>query len=372
MLAARVAVARSRGHVRRPVVLTGARSTVSVVVPCYKYGHYLPGCVRTITDQAGVDVEVIIVDDCSPDDSAEVAARLAAADGRVRLIRHERNQGHIATYNNGLAAATGDFVALVSADDLLTPGALGRAVALMQAEPSVGFVYGRPVRFSDRVPYVRTTTKYWITWRGQDWLAQRCRSGYNVIASPEVVMRTSLMRKLGGYRADLPHSGDLEMWLRAATTADVGFVVGADQALYRVHDANMHKTMFDSGQDSGKLIDLEQRAASFAAVLDEPNDWSPIIETLSRTARRTLAVQALNYANYAFARGFRAFPVDQFEELADGLDPGAAATSAGRALSRRKAHGMSGFSIHPLWAPRAAWMRAEEVLRRRRRAWVGV
>lgn len=75
----------------------GRRPTVSVVMPCYRYGHFLPGAVRSVLDQTDVDAEVLIVDDASPDDSGEVAEALAAADPRVRVLRHAENKGHIAT-----------------------------------------------------------------------------------------------------------------------------------------------------------------------------------------------------------------------------------------------------------------------------------
>ena len=52
----------------------GSRPTVSVVIPCYRYGRFLPACVQSVLDQDGVDVRVLIIDDASPDDSAEVAA----------------------------------------------------------------------------------------------------------------------------------------------------------------------------------------------------------------------------------------------------------------------------------------------------------
>src|SRR5262245_16993901 len=127
-------------HVRIPE--PSRRVPVSVVIPCYNYGHYLPDAVGSALSQDGVEVEVVIVDDKSTDNSAEVAAALAAGDPRVRLIRHETNLRHIATYNDGLDAVTGDYVLLLSADDLLTPGALHRAAQLMEAEPTVGMVYG--------------------------------------------------------------------------------------------------------------------------------------------------------------------------------------------------------------------------------------
>ena len=72
----------------------------------------------------------------------QTARLLAARDKRVKVLVHEQNAGHIATYNDGLAVATGDYVALLSADDLLTRDSLTRAVALMEHHPRVGFVYG--------------------------------------------------------------------------------------------------------------------------------------------------------------------------------------------------------------------------------------
>ncbi|MGO4433768.1 glycosyltransferase family 2 protein, partial [Paenarthrobacter sp. RAF9] len=137
----------------RPVPAS-APPTVSVVVPCYNYGHYLPQAVGSALAQEGVDVEVIVVDDASTDGSAAVAWRLASSDPRISVVHHATNQGHIATYNDGLARAGGRYVTLLSADDLLAPGALARAAALMEANPRVGMVYGLPKDFTDQPPAV--------------------------------------------------------------------------------------------------------------------------------------------------------------------------------------------------------------------------
>src|ERR1700738_5097729 len=106
-------------------------SSVSVVIPCYNYGHFLEEAVGSaLTGQDGVDVRVLIIDDASPDDSAQQAHRIAAADPRVEVRVHETNKRHIATYNEGLLEwADGVYVALLSADDRLAPGAPGRAGA---------------------------------------------------------------------------------------------------------------------------------------------------------------------------------------------------------------------------------------------------
>src|SRR5664280_1311382 len=229
----------SRATLVAPKAVTvTAAATVTVVIPCYNYGRYLPAAVASVTGQEGVSVDVIIVDDASTDSSADVAAALVAHDPRIRLIAHERNRGHIVTYNDGLNAANGEYCVLMSADDLLAPGALNRATSVMQAEPTVGMVYGTAVPFTDVPPATLATVQAWGLWAGADWLALRCERAVNTIRSPEVVVRTSIQRIAGGYRADLPQTADHEMWMRLASLADVGRVIGPDQAYYRVHGMN--------------------------------------------------------------------------------------------------------------------------------------
>jgi hypothetical protein len=285
--------------IQRPPATPAVRATVSVVVPCYNYGHYLPTCVASILDQPGVDVDVLIIDDASPDGSAEVAHRLAGQDARVRVVAHERNAGHIATYNEGLALATGQYTLLLSADDLLTPGALARAAAAFEAHPGVGLVYGDRIPLEgDVLPAPRTDAAAWRVWPGRDWFAQVCRLGRNVVASPEVVVRTEVQRRVGGYRADLPHSGDLEMWLRVAARSDVARVLGADQAYYRQHPASMSRSIYYPRL----MADLEGRRDAFGSVLGElpAGSWA---RRCRADAARALADDALRLIRWQEVAG---------------------------------------------------------------------
>src|SRR4051794_21194045 len=119
-------------------------ASFSVVIPCYRYGHFLEEAVSSVLDdQDGVDVRALIIDDASPDDSAEVAQKIAGRDNRVEVVVHEANKGHLATYNEGLLEwADGDYSVLLSADDRLTPGALRRAGDLLDKHPDVAFAFG--------------------------------------------------------------------------------------------------------------------------------------------------------------------------------------------------------------------------------------
>lgn len=275
-----------------------SRPTVSVVIPCYRYGRFLRDCVRSVLDQDEVDVRVLIIDDASPDDSPEIAACLAAEDDRVEARLHAANRGHIETYNEGLLGwAEGRYSVLLSADDLLTPGALARATSVLDANPSAGFVYGHVLRWRDNEPrpVARTTPSGMKVWNGADWLQRVCRLSHSVISSPEVVVRTSLQQQIGGYLSSLPHTGDIEMWMRFAVHGDVAFIRGVDQAYYRAHGQNMTV-------ERVPLVDLHQRKAAYDAIFDSHSSGIAHAGRLRREVNRTLAKEALWIACRAYDR----------------------------------------------------------------------
>lgn len=360
----RLACARSGGRLA-PVQPGPARAPrVSVVIPCYNYGHYLAECVGSVLGQEDVDVDVIVVDDASADGSGEVAEAIASASaGRVRVLRHERNRGHIATYNDGLAEVEGDYVTLLSADDLLSPGSLGRATALLEANPTVGLAYGRAVSFTDAPPTARTRATGWAIWTGRDWLAERYRQGRNPIRSPEVVLRADVQREIGGYRPGLPHSGDLEMWIRAAAVADVGYVGGADQAWYRVHEENMHSTAFRSGERDGMVTDMGERLRAFESATDSIAGRVAASDALMASARKALALEAITLALRAYYWGIaEEWPVEDLATFALGAYPEATRLPQWRALSSQR-RGLGRSRRNPLSLGHEAVLRAKSVTR---------
>ena len=125
-------------------------NTVDVIIPCYNYGRYLRECVHSVVCQTGVGVRVLVIDDASSDETPEIGWQLAGSHGAVQFRRHAVNRGHIATYNEGLLEwASGEYVVLLSADDMLAPGSLGRAVRILNQNPNVGMVYGRTIHFRE-------------------------------------------------------------------------------------------------------------------------------------------------------------------------------------------------------------------------------
>lgn len=318
------------GGRRVPCTPLTRRPTVSVVIPCHNYARFVGAATASVLTQTAVDVDVLIIDDCSTDGTRRVAEALADANPQVRVVIHERNLGHVATYNEGIAEARGDYLVLLSADDLLAPGSLARAAALLDAHPSVGLAYGGVVMFEgEPVPAAREAVDGWTIWKGRDWLEERCRGGGNNVCSPEVVMRTSVQRHIGEYRAELPHTGDMEMWMRAATVADVGRIDGADQAFYRVHSESLSHALCPGPKD-----DLRARHDAFASVLAWPSAVSGA-DGLYVQARRALAVGALRQASEGCAT-LAPDDIDELEAFALEMFPAANETSEWLELELRR------------------------------------
>ncbi len=272
---------------------------VDVVIPCYNYSHFLQECVESVLWQADVDARVLILDDCSPDNTPEVGMALASRDTRVTYRRHTTNMRHIATYNEGIDWAGGDLFLLLSADDYLLPGALGRAAELMRNYPDVGLAFGNALiaepngTMKRADPLGDNNVHPMQILSGRQFM--RLSGARNLVPTPTAVVRTGLQKQVGGYKKELPHAGDMEMWLRLASHAGVGFI-NADQAVYRQHASNMSLKYY--GENI--LSDLLQRKMAFDMLFSQATDSLREDEILRRFLARDLGKQALQQAGIAF------------------------------------------------------------------------
>lgn len=93
---------------------------LSVVVPCYNVEKHVENCIRSIMRQSYRNIEIICVDDASPDGSIEILKRLSQEDDRIRIIRYEKNRGLFHARLTGIAAANGEYIAFVDSDDYVS------------------------------------------------------------------------------------------------------------------------------------------------------------------------------------------------------------------------------------------------------------
>lgn len=108
---------------------------VSVIVPCYNHGRFLGDCLESVLAQSYREMEVLVVDDCSTDNTRQVIAEFMERDSRVRLITHERNLGLSLSRNHAMAEAAGEWVGFCDADDMWLPQKLTRQLEVLRNDP---------------------------------------------------------------------------------------------------------------------------------------------------------------------------------------------------------------------------------------------
>lgn len=219
---------------------------VSVVIPAWNARRHIAEAIRSVLDQTTGDLEVVVVDDGSDDDTADVA--WAAADDRCVVVR-QPHRGTGATRNAGLALARGTFVAHLDADDLWPPGRLAALVAPLQADPELEATFGTAVEFADPdappTAHVETTAR-------------------PVRAATTGMVRRAAHDRIGGFRTLL--TGDQIDWTARAVEAGLRHVtIDAVVLRRRIHATNnSHRFPSSGGTERLALLRemLQRRRAS--------------------------------------------------------------------------------------------------------------
>lgn len=293
-------------------------ASVDVAIPCYQHGRFLRDCVESVLRQGIEEVRVVVIDNASTDESVEVARQLAREDARVELVVHPRNLGPHASFNEGVDKASADYFMVLCADDLLTPGSLARAIAIMEQHPELSFAYGTDIHWqTGRSP--PTTGDMGAPWRissGSDFIRQCCRNPERYIAAGMVLVRTSMQKAAGHYRTELPHTDDFEMLLRLACHGAVAFTP-ALQGIKRVHGTNRTEDFLVE-----RTRDLVERLAALDSFFGREGQVLPNAERLRRLGRRSISERAYWCGVKDLVRGRKS--AAELLKLAVRLDPSVA------------------------------------------------
>jgi glycosyltransferase involved in cell wall biosynthesis len=275
-------------------------SAIDIVVPCYNYGRFLRCCVESVLEQSHRALRVLIVDDASDDETQDVACQLAERDSRVSVRRHAENRGHIATYNEGIEWAASEYMLLLDADDFLLPGALDRAIAALDANQDVGLAWGAAISYRSGDPSpepIPDATGVEANVLDANAFILSLEYG-NCVPQSAAIVRTDVQKRLGGYRSELPHAGDLEMWLRFTLYSKV-IELKCPQCIYRRHQSNM-------SLGYSRESDLEQCKLAFRVHYQEIRQRLPDGAALEQSIRFRLALKCLFLAKVAFREGRKA------------------------------------------------------------------
>ena len=203
-------------------------SAVSVVITCYNQARFLGEAITSVLGQSCAPGEVLVIDDGSKDDTAEVVARYP-----VVHYLPQANQGVVAARNNGWRKSTGDYIVLLDGDDRLLPHALEVGLKSLQSSDGCGFAYGRCGQIDaagEPLPHTSPAPA------GEDHYAALLRS--NDIWMPgQVMFRRATLEMLGGFDAEFDHGSDHDLYLRIARSYPVH---SHDQVVaeWRQHNTN--------------------------------------------------------------------------------------------------------------------------------------
>ncbi|PJM74070.1 glycosyltransferase [Bifidobacterium primatium] len=125
---------------------------ISIVIPAYNAEPYLADCLESVLSQSFADIEVIIVDDCSKDNTIDIAHEFEHKDKRVRLIRHETNEGTLRARKTGTLASSGSYVLYLDPDDSYVDGCFARLMEEQKRSPAQILHFGVAINATDDVP----------------------------------------------------------------------------------------------------------------------------------------------------------------------------------------------------------------------------
>jgi len=268
---------------------------VSVLLPVFNAADYVSASIRSVLNQTFRDWELIVIDDGSTDDSAEVIRHAIGSDCRVRFISRA-NVGFARTLNEMLEIASGELIARLDADDEALPERIAMQVRFMDTHPDCVVVGGGVIHIdADGDPL-----SIELYPERHDEIEQRMLSGGGGIIHPSVMARAEPMRRCGGYARDCPVVEDQDLWLRLALH---GRLANLPQPLirYRVHAGNMS---FTGAEPAGRRLAEVLRRAHRDRNLEPPitGDWVgvPLVDDWDR--RRQWAWSAIAFGYFSTAR----------------------------------------------------------------------
>ena len=283
--------------------------TVSVIVPNYNHARFLPQRIETILAQTFEDLELILLDDCSTDESRSILRRYAS-DPRVRMEFNEANSGSVfRQWNKGVRLARGEYIWMAESDDYADKRLLERLVSVLEREPAAGFVYCRSWRVTEDNTVDGFGDWYLDLVDPHRWKADFCVDGREqfpgyfgrccvVPNASAALFRKMTFERIGGADENFHVCGDWKVWAAMALAGKVAFV-NEPLNYYRLHKASVFHR---SGRDASNVVEsldvvrwiLDQVTLPGSVLADiyqwQADGWVPAVMSLRIPVRVKMAI----------------------------------------------------------------------------------
>jgi glycosyltransferase involved in cell wall biosynthesis len=264
----------------------------SVILPVYNNAAFVLEAIHSILAQTYTDFELIVIDDGSTDGSTFLISQIL--DPRVIKIFHNTNRGLIASLNEGLKKANGEYIVRMDSDDISTPDRLAVQIAFMDQNPLIDVCGAAFTSSNGGSIKVNPASHDEI----KTWLLFHC-----CICHPAIIMRNSMIRRLGiQYDSNYPHAEDYELWNRLAFQVQMANLP-INVLYYRQHNgqvSNQHKAIQDA---TARRIRQRQFSKLGLELSDEENQI--MLDILE------FKINPYDYDSYTRALGFANWVLDQ-------------------------------------------------------------
>jgi len=228
-----------------------------VIVPLYNYRKYIGYCIQSILNQDYNNFELIIIDDCSVDDSYKTAKKFEGKDNRVKVIKLDKNYGYSKAKNEGIIRSKGEYIVTIDADDMMTKNSLSvRIKAILKYK--VQFVYANAYFVKDDIGLKEC-------YKINNHRINKSLNLYNIHAQ-SVMMCRNVYKEYGLYDENLRSRSDREMWWRlfGKTEKDkkkvTTYYVDKPVAYYRFHRYSMWRKRKRKSELDEKVIRMSEEA----------------------------------------------------------------------------------------------------------------
>jgi len=191
---------------------------VSVIIPTYNSAPFIRDCVASIRRNTYTEVETVIVDDGSPDNTLEVIDNL---DTEITLVK-QANAGRGSARNNGVNHASGELIAFLDHDDLLEETSIEERVQYLSAHPEKGWVFTDAMEYNSQRDLGLYLDQFpWLDLK-KDQFIQLLRGIYPLTST--IMVRTPLLKKIGGFNTSINYGDDIELFMRLLLVSEVGMI----------------------------------------------------------------------------------------------------------------------------------------------------
>lgn len=256
---------------------------VTMIVLCYNQARFAVETLESVKAQTYKNTELVIVDDCSSDDSVAVIERWLQ-ENRIQcnFIRHQKNQGICKSLNEALRLTTGKYVSMIAADDIWLPDKIERQIAIMESQPeSVGVLYSDAFQIDEngnKLPKMFIAAHKNLPQMPQGQILDDLLDG-NFIPGMTTLIRRTCYDTIGLYDEDLPWE-DWDMWMRIARRYSFLYS-STPSAKYRFHGQSYsHSNPVRMYKDSFKISIKQFRIGSLTK-----EQKSTLTETMLNCAR---------------------------------------------------------------------------------------